>query len=312
MSEQDLRKNDVKFFIDNYKILRHFSLDIGEKIILGNRKSKKCRFCRNKNGAISFSKLTHAIPELVGNKSLFSNYECNQCNKIFSETLEDNFGKFTLPWRTLTYTKGKKGIPIYKSPSKKSRIEFDDSVINVKYSTDDSILEHIEKENLIIIKTYRQPYIPLSVYKCLAKMAISIVPEYEISRFDMTIKWINDVHHCVEDFVFNPAICLFSFITGPIQLENPFVLLLRRKIEESEFPPILFILGFTNLVFQIFIPFVELGERKLLKYRMRYFPLPYGKSFVNMINSQLDLTSKTKVINEEVSIPIKYKYKGKQ
>ena len=42
----------------------------------------------------SFGKAAYAIPEVIGNKILYLNYECDECNDRFS-AFEDDFSKFS-------------------------------------------------------------------------------------------------------------------------------------------------------------------------------------------------------------------------
>ncbi|WP_279476738.1 hypothetical protein [Aeromonas veronii] len=57
-----------------------------------------------------FIKKAHAVPELLGNKFLFSKNECDLCNAIFSK-IERDFSFFIGIDRTLYSMKGKKGVP---------------------------------------------------------------------------------------------------------------------------------------------------------------------------------------------------------
>ena len=50
---------------------------------------KICRFCGKKEPEVTFNKIAHAIPEMLGNKQYISLSECDTCNKKFSK-YEDN------------------------------------------------------------------------------------------------------------------------------------------------------------------------------------------------------------------------------
>jgi hypothetical protein len=99
-----------------------------------------CRFCHKSYPETSFTKAAHAIPELTGNGTLFSRYECDSCNARFA-AFEDDFGKMTLLERIAGQVPGKRGIPSAKTPQKHSRIDVNASGFNIKEQEGDRIIE---------------------------------------------------------------------------------------------------------------------------------------------------------------------------
>ena len=82
-----------------------------------------CRFCgRNENETL-FNQIANALPELIGNKSLITNYECDECNNFFGTKLESDYAKFFMLWHSIMGVEGKKGIPIYTEGDNNTRIE---------------------------------------------------------------------------------------------------------------------------------------------------------------------------------------------
>ncbi|PWM79654.1 MAG: hypothetical protein DBY32_01970 [Phascolarctobacterium sp.] len=69
---------------------------------------RKCIFCFNEDA--KFSKIAHAIPETLGNHSLISYFECDECNYKFGKMFEDDLAKFMMPYKYITNTFGKKII----------------------------------------------------------------------------------------------------------------------------------------------------------------------------------------------------------
>src|SRR3954462_7886092 len=101
-AEQDLA------FAMNYREIALYHLDEPKPQYIGSKSDRKCRYC----GAVppaKFRILAHAIPEMIGNRSLIANDECDECNVFFSETVEDSLGKMLSPLRTLLAIPGKKG-----------------------------------------------------------------------------------------------------------------------------------------------------------------------------------------------------------
>jgi hypothetical protein len=69
------------YYEDRYRIAAAWSVRPGEKIFLGDKNSRICRFCGQAKPEVSFRKEAHALPESIGNKSLFTYYECDACNQ---------------------------------------------------------------------------------------------------------------------------------------------------------------------------------------------------------------------------------------
>ena len=55
---------------ENYTICVCYHLNDKNKIHLGNKKDKKCRFCGKEYPEVTFKMITHAIPEFTSNKIL--------------------------------------------------------------------------------------------------------------------------------------------------------------------------------------------------------------------------------------------------
>ena len=51
--------------------------------------------------AVSFRQEAHAIPEALGNKTLFVSYECDRCNNSFGRGIENDLGKRDTKARSL-------------------------------------------------------------------------------------------------------------------------------------------------------------------------------------------------------------------
>lgn len=246
-------KKRMDFYQDNYHLaFIHFRFQ--KKMYLGNSKNKICRFCGKNEEKTTFRKAAHAIPEFIGNKYLLSNYECDNCNEFFSISVEDHFAKYTNLQRTISQVPGKKGVPAAKSLSGLSRIDIDENGIKIQSRIDDDFTEIDEEKKIFIIKGYRQPYIPRYVYKCLVKMALSLMPFEQIDYFKDTIKWlmIKDVSN--DNFSTESLKCIRSFTPGPHPFKWVTAILLKRKHDKLITPHMSFFIAFANYTFQIFLP----------------------------------------------------------
>jgi hypothetical protein len=114
----------VAYYEERYQIATAWCLRPGDKIFLGDKQNRRCRFCGKTEPEVSFRNDAHALPECTGNKSLFTYYECDVCNKAFGDGCDNDFGNWSLPMRTMSRIRGKNGIPIIKQgPSGASRID---------------------------------------------------------------------------------------------------------------------------------------------------------------------------------------------
>lgn len=300
MQFSELTERKLEFFDTNYEMIANYDL-LDNRIDLGDRNLKTCRFCGKKAPEVTFRKEAHAIPECFGNKKLYTFYECDTCNNQFSMTLENHFANYLGVGRTISLIKGKRGIPVYKS--NKSRIEIKEGKYIFENHSDDSIIEVDEEKKIILINTVRDPYVPVAVHKCLTKMALSILPENELHHFVNTLAWVNEVDHKSSNYDFNPLIALGSFTPGI----NPFVyiktFLLKRKNDNDNLPYMIYVIFSSNYFFQIFLPFCE-KDRLKSNLHFEYFPQPFEEKLHQI--DIIDFSSKELVRNEKITATLSY------
>lgn len=246
---------------ENYDVLFAGSYNRGKKEYVGPTPAVTCRFCEKSIPEVSFKKEAHALSELIGNRQLVVTDECDDCNSLFAESLEDHLGKFTKPYRVLGQVKGKKKIPSYKTPAQLSRIDFEQGKgISIAERQDDQFVELIEDENRLKIKFILEKHIPAAVYKALVKMALSVMPTSELHEFKLTKRWIRHRDHAVP--FLSPLQALVTFVPGPKPFVDTTAILLRKKSTSTtaELPYCMFIVSFGNLQLQIMVP--ALSDRK--------------------------------------------------
>jgi hypothetical protein len=273
---------DAEIIDQNYEILFTGHYGRGKKQYVGASPATTCRFCLKSPPYASFKNEAHAVSELLGNRQLIVTDECDDCNTLFSDLLEDHLDKFTKPYRILGQVKGKNKIPSYKTPMKLSRIDVEtDAKITIKDHQDDSFVELITAENRLKINFILERYVPAAVYKALVKMALSVMPLSELREFTITRRWIRHRDHTVP--LISPLQVLVSFIPGLKPFVKTSIILLRKKLNAamSDIPYCLFIIAFGNLQLQIMVP--ALSDRKNgdgpIQILMPRFPPPFDKSW---------------------------------
>lgn len=174
-------------FLDTYQIEAVFNTTISNKKQLKPKADRKCRYCGLSMPDVSFKKDAHMIPEMLGNKSFFSDFECDSCNKLFG-TYEDHFAKILEPYRTLYEVKGKANkIPTFDPINENIRIESKDffSKKSLKISrkaVDTKTFSFDKEKGTININFDMHSFSPQMAYKFLLKLALSMIPEEEVKK----------------------------------------------------------------------------------------------------------------------------------
>jgi len=101
MSQQDPRfyfhptfASRAKEFYDSYEgvTVKMQNDPVHSKRQLKLKSERVCRFC-SQTGRNNFGTLSHLLPQLMGNKTLLSDFECDDCNKRFS-VIENDLANF--------------------------------------------------------------------------------------------------------------------------------------------------------------------------------------------------------------------------
>jgi hypothetical protein len=238
----------IQFYQDCYDIVVNRVIAArGRKVILGS-KPEICRFCGETRPAVAFKKEAHAVPELAGNRTLISLYECDECNDRFS-AFEDDLGKLTLLERIAGQVLGKAGVP--KAKSGKSRISVGLTGFKIDEHAGDSIVEFDHDNNTMTVTIDPQTYRPLGAFKALVKIALTLMEEADLAHVSEALKWLR-APDLTTDQVDDGTryTCIRSWTPGPAPFANTHVMILRRKRDDVDGPFLILLLAFGNLSFQ--------------------------------------------------------------
>jgi len=263
MISQEKFIEQMKLFEENYEILFSNIENSAQKIEIGNKQNKICRFCGKNESQTTFKTISHSIPECLGNKTLICLDECDECNKFFSEDIENHLDKVTLPYRTINMIKGKKKIPTFKTQDKKVRINVEDPVnkfMKIIAREDSGFVKLDEKNKTITIEYDLQSYIPCAAYKALVKMGLSVMAENELNNFNIVKQWILEKDH--SKLLMKPLNVLMTFIPGINPLSRTLVFLFKKYSKNEKYPQCMFVLAFGNIMYQIAIPTDEEIKQK--------------------------------------------------
>ncbi|GEC80244.1 HNH endonuclease [Flavobacterium aquatile] len=294
---------------NNYSLYKSIQLNIDKNIYLGDKENKQCRFCKKQQPEVTFNTIAHAIPEFVNNHRLISYYECDSCNSKFARTIETHMGDYMNVYHTLSQVKGKRGVPSFSRGGEKSRV--DHTSEGLKIDSFEGERENFvinEENNTVTFKAIRATYIPIAIYKCLTKMALSIMGDEELVNFENALKWINEEKHDESEFNIASLRCIFSITPGPLPHDFTTCMLFRRKDNNVDNVPYMqFLLAYGNYTFQIFLVMSNKDSNSGTSI-MTPIPTPfdienkYGKPDYKI----LDFYSKEKCKDDEVSLTMSY------
>lgn len=247
-------ENVYNAFFEQYNLIEFvIASDFIEKD-LKKETEKVCRFCGKKYPEVRFQNRAHLVPEMLGNKTLFSDFECDSCNHRFGKMYENDLANYLGISRTLTQTKGKEKIPTFTSSGKtiKAKTEklLDETsiIISRENTNDDSILTD-PKNGKITVRFKRLPFKPLHVFKALLKIAISVLAEEDMKNYQLALEFVLDKTKFMENgYVMNGYYLPFSFNMPP------HIFIFRKRDKDAHIPTHVVAIYFGNSVFAIPMP----------------------------------------------------------
>lgn len=163
-----------------------------EDVFVGDdtKGSRHCRYCPCMDDK-KFSMDAHAISESLGNKHMFSNEECDECNEYFSHK-EENFLRLMDVRRTLYQISGK-GASSRVVKGKNFAIRPNELHEPMIYLKREMLPEGIDESMTFAMKL--EPVSSIvneDIYKALVKYVVGLLPEDELPHFRNTIEWLKD------------------------------------------------------------------------------------------------------------------------
>jgi hypothetical protein len=206
---------DLTFAL-NYETIVEFALDESERRVIGSERRPRCRFCEQSAPRASFSFVRRALPEVVGNASLYTREICDECANRFDGTINKDLAKF---WESL----------------------------------------HDLRDARASFRELRAPTgVSIAAFKALIRMAISIMPEEELTYFTDTIEWVSNPNHEFDSFLLGDPRCLICQTHVPYPMG--WTSLCMRKDVEAPFPYMLFFLASGRLALQTQLPLCTQDE----------------------------------------------------
>lgn len=167
-----------------------FDAQTRDKEFLGSR-PKVCKFCTPGEPAPTFRKDAHVIPAAFGNRTLFSNEECDVCNEAAS-ALENDLANMLVVERAMARSRSRKGSVKFRPPNRESFIEsgVGSNTVTVSRQVDENVIDIRHTEPGHFEMTIATPgFRPLNVMKALARMALFVMPRDTFVANSHLLRW---------------------------------------------------------------------------------------------------------------------------
>lgn len=239
-----------------YEVIALELAELGaEARFLGNR--QLCRFCgTTKRRAFGSKRNAHTFPEALGNRTLFSLDECEDCNQRFS-VYEDALCKAVGPYLTFGGVVGKRGVRQTGRSAGSSYIRHsmvdDRRHIEVKSEGDPAKLARINPatgEVHLRMPVEGDLFIPLYAYKALMRIALSIMPQAELGHFAGALASLKTREDPPPSGSMRVGFSFSHVGNAPPALAGA---LLRRKSPTDAMPYMVAIFAAGNVCFQIWL-----------------------------------------------------------
>lgn len=297
-------------FWDIYKLENHIVDNKKFTKAFGNAKIRSCRFCKRKPPTVTFRKTAHLIPQFMGNKRLTTYFECDICNNNFSK-FETSLASYVGCISTFLGIPGQKGIP--KVKKKVIAFEGEGYTISAERISEESVTisfnGKVSQDSVVIgndgvsIKIAKSSYVPREAFQALLHSGISMIHGRDLDKFEIIREFLLDEKK-LSEFESHPLILLQSILSISEFKSFPTVIIFSRKSNHEGYFSKAIVISFYSILYQFFIPSDEdLISQKLgvsYSYPPFYINDPNYSGPLNLLDfSTVDLSSSTKVINEE-------------
>jgi HNH endonuclease len=294
------------FYDEHYKTVGSWTLQPGNRIFLGDKENRLCRFCGKGRPEVSFRAEAHAIPECVGNKSLFTYHECDSCNQAFGQGCENDFGNWSLPMRTMARICGKTGVPTIKhDQAGELRIDGHPDGLQISVDEAEGFLDNDPATKTLTLHLRRGPFRPAMVVKAMVKMALSVMPEEEMRNFQLALALIRPDNSSA--VLAAPPPFFHTFVSGGSAKDRIVFAVMTRRRDDFLAPYAYVLLRYGNEMLQMAVPSPE-KDNALIGKRITLQPYPCTTKEDSAGNSTefLQFVSMDFVRNQELIIAMSY------
>lgn len=231
-------------FEDKYQMVD--MLMVGDTAFARNKAKKQqgrhCIFCNKSYPEVSFKNAAHLLSRMIGNTDLFSTFECDACNNLFSK-LESDVASFLGVGRSITGMAEERKAPGYPGIglNAKSLIFNNKKLLVIHKENAERNLE----DGSTKLPYQKASYMPANVYKLFLKCVLSMLPNDEVvTDFQLALTHLRG-GTCLGGAHIN----VFRF---PPTVNMPLhVYLFKRKSDEDKIPLYVASFYFDNVVVNV-------------------------------------------------------------
>jgi HNH endonuclease len=290
----------MQFYTRHYTAVFHGAFNSGKRTVLEDATAdgvRRCRFCGRSNAEVPFHNNAHVVPEFLGNKSVFTRNECDECNHGLARSVEEHLAKFLSAIRTVSGIRGKRGFPKYKAQDGSAQIERTEAGLHFDLRTWDVVkTDRPDPTEMsatdMALSLPGEPFIPVAAAKCLVKIACCLAPLEDMPHLKQTIAWVTSQDHSACTLQIDPMPVRYSFTPGPMPHGAGKVILMRRRNDEERVPYLIVAIATTNHLFATFAPFCAKDDcsRNECSFELCHFPVPspaetvYGRTMYSTLD----------------------------
>ena len=271
-------------------------------------RERVCRFCGRGATDTKFKKRAHAIPELLGNKYLLSDSECDQCNELFS-LLENDLANFLGATRSVSQVSTKKkslGFTAHKKhlTIKKEPFYGIEGIAIARDGVNNKVFAYDLEQGRFDITFTKQPYTPLKVYKALLKIAMSVMPPEHVGDYGHLLPLlVHDENNVLAQFA------VIGMFESPWHTTTPRYHISQKANPDNAVCTHVVTLYFLQFIFSISIPLhnqdIAIGLYKGEDYQLYMCPPLYTDEPIEDDKNKClfewkNLTSTEPIIEEQV------------
>ncbi|MBB3261284.1 HNH endonuclease [Paraburkholderia sp. WP4_3_2] len=310
-TETENSSEAAAFYVRNYRLRFTFKqADVSKqpKRILRGPEPRRCRFCGRGAPEVTFRDVAHAVPELIGNRRLISEYECDTCNRFFGSGIENHFGNWSKPLRLLGGRRGKNGIPTLKGSGPSGwRIERTGNRFEIiaGANEEDRPFTASEDHRVINLALTRDPYEPVAVLKTFVKMALSVMPDDEFANFGETRDWLMDAGTGGQLI---QAPCAEWLVATSTPADSFTLHLLTRRPDAPDRVPYAFLMLSCGIQrFQVNIPCPAHDDLVAAEAPIRLLAFPWPDATEDVLHAaEMDLSGTELVTGETISVTYRF------
>jgi len=282
------------------------------------KKERVCRFCGKKWGEVTFNRAAHVLSELLGNRYLVSDFECDDCNILFG-TYEDQLSKYLGMSRTVMLARGKEGMPTFKPAGRAFRMDAEANAtrtgtVTITREGANESFRYDAKKGVVEVVGKKHPYSPYAAYKSLVKMGLSCLSVEDIAAYPMALDFVTGKAFQEEGRSFAHLIrYVFPHTYG---FETPMVFVFRKRSPESAVYTHTVMLFALNTIYAFALPFNSF-DRQIPGGGLSFihppplFSNPYHFPTSDIRKEKLDLSSDGPMRDEIDVLPIPVQLGGK-